>query len=118
MFLRRLPLVALFLSPIVWAEAPPSEVQPEEVYSPREMAEHVLGHLTEALDRVDELLADRTAAPEARRAAAERVKQVLEHITANPDLAREIRAILEERPEQVQRITEQLARMAEERKRL
>lgn len=114
MSLRLFPLVALLLSPIVRAEAPPSEVQPEEVYSEREMAEHVLGHLTEALARVDELRADESATPEARRAAAERVKKVLAHITANPDLALEIRTLLAEHPEQVQRIMEQLARMAQE----
>lgn len=114
MILRLLPLFALLLSPAAFAEAPPSEVLPEEVYSQREMAEHVLGHLTDALTRVDELRADATATPEARRAAGERVMQVFNHITANPDIAREIRVLLEERPELSRRIAEQLARMTQE----
>lgn len=104
------------LAPPVFCDTgslPPSDVRPEEVYTPQQIADHVLGHLEDALQRTDELCAQEQPDATALQQADARVQQVLNHIEANPDLRDSVRELLEQQPERARRIAEQLARLAQ-----
>lgn len=96
-------LAALLLLPCAaWADVsslPPSEVQPEEVYTPAQIADQSLNALEKALQQ-------RAAATddEERTAAEETINRLMNHITANPDLRAEVVRILGNNSERAQKL--------------